>query len=404
MILFTFLGAGQYVETIYTLGDERHTSHYSPAASARFLGVQAVVAFLTAEAEKAHREGLEKALPSGCLLRCIPIPYGRDEGEFWEIFQTLSQEASTADDQSWDVTHGFRSLPLLTMLTLTFLRSGLGIKPSKVLYSLYEKDAESCPMIDLAPMLDLMDWASAANTFTRYGDSRPLAALLNNVRNGFMREGPRTKDQRVSMKPVTDLASKMEDLSLSLAFIRPETVVQSAERLKEYIPVVENALKFSPRTRPLSLLLPGIGRAYQPLAPQEGAAAVQLSSWLNLIDWYIEHGNYIQAATLEEEWVISWLMVITGNGSSIANVDLRRNLTESFNKDVRDFIDSKKIPNDLEAIQGIRDLFVIWYRLVEARNDLNHAGMRPQPKEPAAIIETVQETLKVLKQLPLEVE
>jgi len=404
MILFTFLGAGSYNETTYTLGEEKRVSCYSPAAAAHLLHVTSVTAFLTDEAEAIHREGLEQALPDGCQLKCVHIPYGRNENEFWEIFQALSQHASDDGDQAWDVTHGFRSLPLLSMLTLTFLRSGLGIKPVRVLYSLYEKNAESCPMIDLAPMLNLMDWASAADTFTRSGDSRPLASILNNIRNGFMREGPKTKQQQIEMAPVTDLAATMEDLSMSLALLRPSLITDAAKKLHAVLPDSEKALEFSSRTHPISLLLPRIGSAYKPLVLEDGSISSQLASWLNLIGWYIDRGYYAQAATLEREWLISWLMERKGKKQLLLNVEHREAMARILTREAEDFIRSKKDPGDLADIPNIRNIFGPWKGFFEIRNDLDHAGMRPQSKPPAAIIATIERTFAMLKNLPLEVE
>ncbi len=404
MILFTFLGAGPYNETTYTLGKKKGVSRYSPAAAAHFLKPSTVTAFLTAEAEKTHREGLEKALPASCSLRCVPIPYGRDEGEFWEIFQALSQEAASSEDQCWDVTHGFRSLPLLTMLTLTFLRSGLGIRPARVLYSLYEKDAESCPMIDLAPMLNLIDWAYAADTFTRSGDSRPLATILNGIRNSFMREGPKTKQQRIGMAPVTDMAAKMEDLSISLALLRPDLITDAAIKLHEILPDTEKALEFSPRTHPISMLLPRIGSAYEPLVPEDSSISAQLSSWLNLIGWYIERGYFAQAATLEREWLVSWLMSHKGKQDVLLIVEEREAMARVLTREADEFIKSKKEPVELADIPNIRKVFGPWKGFFEIRNDLDHAGMRPQPKPPASIVATIENTYSLLKKLPLEVE
>lgn len=404
MILFTFLGAGSYNETTYTLGEERRVSRYSPAAAAHLLNASSVTAFLTTEADAIHREGLEQALPPNCPLKCVPIPYGRDENEFWEIFQALSQEASSAGNQAWDVTHGFRSLPLLSMLTLTFLRSGLGIRPARVLYSLYEKNAETCPMIDLAPMLNLMDWASAADTFTRSGDSRQLAVIMNGIRNGYMREGPKTKQQRIDMAPVTDMAAKMENLSMSLALLRPDLITNAAKKLHEVLPDSEKALEFSPRTHPISLLLPRVGSAYQPLVPVDGSISAQLASWLNLIGWYIGRGYFVQAATLEREWLISWLMARKGKKDFLLNVDEREGMSKILTREADEFIHLQKEPVELADIPNIRNIFGPWKGFLEIRNDLDHAGMRPQPKPPASIIATIEGTYAMLKNLPLEVE
>ncbi|NMB54843.1 MAG: CRISPR-associated DxTHG motif protein [Leptolinea sp.] len=405
MILFTFLGAGSYNETTYTLGEERQVTRYSPAAAAGFLAAKSVTAFLTSEAEAAHRGGLEKALPAGCALRCVRIPGGRDEGEFWEIFHILSQEASAAvEEQAWDVTHGFRSLPLLTMLALTFLRSGLGIRPTRVLYSLYEKDAETCPMIDLAPMLALMDWASAADTFSRSGDSRPLASLINGIRSEYIRGESRTNEQIQVARPVYGLATSLEELSSALALIRPSLVDSSVNWLQDKLPVAEDALKFSPRTRPLSLLLPRIGQCYQPLVPADDSVSAHLECRRNLIGWYIERGFYPLAATLEREWVITWLMSRKGKRALASVIEERESMTKVLNRESDEFVKSKTEPVELADIPDYSKLFNIWKKLVEIRNDLDHAGMRPQPKSPAAIIAAVEEAFTILKNLPLEVE
>lgn len=68
----------------------------------------------------------------------LPISDDCSEEEYWEIFTQVLQAIPKGKVVLLDVTHGFRSLPLLTVLILTCLRTVRKVTLQHVLYGAFE--------------------------------------------------------------------------------------------------------------------------------------------------------------------------------------------------------------------------------------------------------------------------
>jgi len=392
--LFTFLGTGVYKEALYTWPgvDDPVRTCYSPVATARFLKVDAVTAFLTLEAETTHLAGLKSALPANTPLHTVRIPSGKNEDEFWDIFQLLSTEAAAEQNQVWDVTHGFRSLPLITMLALAFLRSGLEVRPEHIIYGLFDKENQPAPLIDLAPMLSLLDWAGATERFNQTGDARGISMLLTIIKDDFMRSSELSQKERYFISPVTHLTGRLKDLSSALALIRPPSVSKNAHVLTSEIHQVREVLTFSARTRPAAMLLDRVKETYAPLAGESDLPKETLKTQLSLIQWYVERELWMQAATLEREWMISWVMFQQDESAFLVDKDARERTAKILNLEANNAIEAKSVVNDLSKIHSVKELLKVWKNLGDIRNDLDHAGMRERPKPPETIVTIIRET------------
>jgi CRISPR-associated Csx2 family protein len=111
------------------------------------------------------------------------IPVGRSTDEYWEILQRLARLDMEEGRVSVDITHSLRSHPVFLLLALAYfraLREDLSL--GSVYYGAYvlaENYFEGkAPIFDLKPMVELLDWIDAAQSFDRYGDAAPLANLL----------------------------------------------------------------------------------------------------------------------------------------------------------------------------------------------------------------------------------
>ena len=106
------------------------------------------------------------------------------------------------DEIILDITHAFRSIPLLIFIVAAYLRQVKNVKLKHIIYGAFEaRDTETdqTPIFDLTPFVELLDWMNAVNIFQNSGDARPIARLnvqrdiadaLTNLSNSLLTNRP----------------------------------------------------------------------------------------------------------------------------------------------------------------------------------------------------------------------
>lgn len=113
-----------------------------------------------------------------CEVRLVLIPYCRNENEQLELLRIMADEVSDGEEVHLDVTHGFRHLPMLALLSALHLRK---VKQAKILgiwYGAYDFDTKEAPVYDLSGLLRIASWVEALNTFDKDGDYSVFADRL----------------------------------------------------------------------------------------------------------------------------------------------------------------------------------------------------------------------------------
>lgn len=105
------------------------------------------------------------------------IPEGRNEQEIYKIFVLLFEKINSGDELYFDLTHGFRYIPMLVLVLSNyarFLKDGITIK--HISYGNFElKNAKgNCTLIDLLPLSALQDWTYAAGHYVNSGRTDKL--------------------------------------------------------------------------------------------------------------------------------------------------------------------------------------------------------------------------------------
>jgi len=390
MNLLTFLGTANYEKTIYTLADQRHATCYCPAAVAHFYRPETTLVMVTAAAQEKHFETLADEVGQFTKPVAVPIPDEQSEVELWQIFAALTQHVAEEDELIVDITNGFRSLPFLSFLAVAFLRLARRVKVRHIYYGAFEardREKNETPIFDLTPFITLLDWTIATDRFTRFGDASDLAGLL---RKG-MPPGPlmgTDLQARELGNGLKQAAGAMEEVSLALRLTRPlETMAASHDlvgRLQTAGPLIEQ------NAPPYGLLAEQIRQAYDPLALPDPLAQ---SNWrqnleiqLDLIKWYLDKGQVVQALTLAREWLVS-LLVYHFQGDSLTDYEnVRRPVENALNNEVERHKPTRRSPLQpafdqlLQQLPNHRELGKVWDELTKLRNDIAHVGMKPNPK------------------------
>lgn len=130
-----------------------------------------------------HKEDIESVLGLGSHV--VLVKYGLNESEMNEnskAILSLEQYLEDGDELFVDITHSFRSLPLLLMNSLIFLQSvsQKNISIRTVSYGMLDITLEMgyTPVIELNSILNMNNWISGAAQFTESGNAYKIADLL----------------------------------------------------------------------------------------------------------------------------------------------------------------------------------------------------------------------------------
>lgn len=115
----------------------------------------------------------------GCEVRLVLIPYCRTEAEQLELLRIMAAEVNPGDRVHLDVTHGFRHLPMLALLSALHLREVKKAEIAGIWYGAYDFDTKESPVYNLAGLLHIADWVEALNTFDKDGDYGVFAGRLD---------------------------------------------------------------------------------------------------------------------------------------------------------------------------------------------------------------------------------
>ena len=109
-------------------------------------------------------------------VACKYIPDGLDELSQLEILKVIDGVGNRGDNIYLDVTHGFRHLPMLELLSAFLKKNEFNI--CKIFYGALEKsEAGITPVADLSGLLNLQTWIEAMAVFRETGNVMPLARI-----------------------------------------------------------------------------------------------------------------------------------------------------------------------------------------------------------------------------------
>lgn len=415
MKLLTFLGLGKYEPTIYLWDGQECQSRFAPIASCRFLQADEIIVFLTEKVQIEIFPDFTGEVPAGVRLTAVPIPLGRSEQELWQIFDAVRCQVQPGEQVAFDVTHGMRSSPILSILAAAFLQSAFDVKLKAVFYGAYVDHSENgeitrTPIFDLSPLIKLLEWAAAADRFNRTGDSRYLASLIRAQKKELAMAAGKDRAMLDQAASLGSLAGALTEISQALHLIRPYHSMRKIAALPERVENARSALEYSAASLPFSVLLQSILDAYAPLAQthpeREEEVWVTLQTERKMIAWYIERELWVQAVSLAREWLVSWVMVRRGN-PHVEQLNARSITERVLGSESDEFVKAKKAgqeyqPAFLAGIPNIETVLSLWPNLTKVRNDIDHAGKREDPRGPEELIGQIQQIYQQLLTLPLE--
>jgi CRISPR-associated Csx2 family protein len=407
MKIISFLGFGKYTQTTYvsTDGQTCYTPFFQEAL-VKFYSPEILYVMLTNKVENELPNGqsetnwsaLERILKEskfkGKLEPIRNIPEKNSPDDIWQIFKSVTELLEPGDEVIFDITHSFRSIPIVALISVSYLRIVKEVKIAGLLYGAYEAKNENneTPIFDLLPIVSLLDWTTATDQFIKTGNGESLAKLLT---------GNGSETDR--------LANNIQSIAQGLQVLRPMELMKQASVLPENIELATQQI--SQKVPPFASLLQRVERDYSKFGlanPEDYQSQAKEVLWkeLEMIKWYEEKGQIVQALSLAREWLPSLLCFkFALDPMEKKNRDEMENLLnlggKIKNKETGVTKESEQwlgLPKELteklkELCTGDPNKSV---NLSNLRNDVLHSGFRKNPKKASEITE---KTKKIIAEL-----
>jgi len=432
--LLAFLGVSDYLPCNYELyGKKVDNVRFVQEALASMLCEDwneddRIIIFLTKEAKNRNwvdnghiksgkplpREGLERRLKSLNLkAKIIPVdvPEGKTENELWEIFDIILQQINEEDEVIFDITHAYRSLPLLVIILLNYARVLKHIEIKGIYYGAFEvlgsrpevsemniKD-RNAPIFDLTPFAYLFDWTSAINNFITYGDARSIFELTDKQLAPIFREAKRKDDNAIQLKNLGSQLKKFTELILTTRgydIVRGTSRGFNVDELKKLIKINKGSM-----LKPINPLLDRISSKVENFHKDD------IQNGYRAVEWCIEHGLIQQGITLLQETMISEIVVKHFGWDKINDREKRELVVDAINTKIKKLSKSKegesdKARNNKKDIEKIMeelddDFLRIYDSISQHRNDINHAGFKNNPHNPENLKKKLRENFEKLE-------
>lgn len=408
MKAISFLGFSNYQETTYVnpVGDGEFTTPFFQEALVEFYKPNTLYVLLTKTVETCVPKGgtepnwelLKRRLEDKVNLEPIyNVPEESSTNDIWKLFEILTNCLEQEEEVIFDITNGYRSLPVLALIAISYLRVVRNLKIRGLIYGAWEarnKETNKTPIFDLMPIVSLLEWTTATDQFIKTGNGESLSELLSNTGDSMSK----------------DLAGSIKTIAQSLQLLRPMDIMRESailpKRIELAVPTIsKNAPEFDK-------LLDRVEEDYSKFKLEnpedyQNNAKESLVQQLKMIQWYKEKGQIVQALSMAREWLPSLLcyhfnldpldkqnreeMELLLNGGAKKNQEGDK-YTSPYLKQYKSDVSKAKRTKLL-------DLWSNKYKLANLRNDVLHSGFRKNPKSAEEILKETEQIIEQLEEV-----
>lgn len=342
--------------------------------------------------------GLESTIKAkGYSFPCEPvyIPEGKNEKEIWQIFKIIHDLIQDGDELYFDITHGFRYLPMLIVVLGNYAKFLEKVKVMRILYGNYEgrdKDENGnfinparSPLVDLQSFSTLQDWTYAVADFINNGNADRLSNL----------SAPFAKRKQERANTVSILVDSINAFAKDMQTCRGQNIIRgdNVRKLKDDLHNVERILEEENEDVSVDqLLIPVFHRINEKVKcyNEDG----DITNGFQAVGWCLEHNLHQQAITILQESVKNYFLQILNRDikkdeerSRIGeNLKLACSIkTDLLSVAIGEPIGSTKCSKSMKAIAGD------YNKLRKLRNDVNHSGYKDNPLDPLDIEKAIEE-------------
>lgn len=395
-IFLSFLGTTLYTECNYVYKDQRAENvHFVQEALLQFFAgdfgpADKIFIYLTEQAREVNwlpsdnGPGLQAVLRQKNLQAQImptDIPRGDSEQEIWDIFNIVFSGIEPGDEVILDITHGFRSLPMLGIVLLNYARMLKNIRIRGIYYGAFEvlgpaykvrdmdPEQRNAPVFNLTSFETLQQWTAGADNFIHYGNSQKLVSLIKDEISPQLKEKKGRDEQLNNLKKLANTLNHVAGLFQT----NRGTMIFEGNYFKELREAMQRIRDI--RFKALNPILDQLEHKLQNFMANDirnGFAAVR---------WCIKHNLVQQGITILQETIISLLLLRRKRPFNSTKPRMAVSSALSFIK--------KPIPQDhwnenaklhKDLVDAVikdplaRALSGYYNKLSESRNSINHGG------------------------------
>lgn len=400
-VFISVLGTGNYKECIYASGNTQYDgTHFIQKATLQMLDVKEgwtesdrIYIIVTDGSKEQNWEtrtdngepkiGLADTLKEMHLstpIETIRIPDGNNEDEIWQIFSDIYKVLNDEDELYFDLTHGFRYLPMLVLVLGNYAKFLKNTIVKSITYGNYEsrdKETNIAPIINITPLAALQDWTNAAADYLEHGDATKLKNCADKPLITIARE---TKGQDQDATTLIKLSKQLYEFSNLISFNRGDEIIigKQSEQIKALLEKAD-----AEYIRPMGPLFKQIAKSVRNFNPDSPENMIEASRLC------LDHSDFQASITLLQEGIVSMLcrkfhLDVKDKGDrEIATQALNKLGLELHNKEYRPLSPYKETIIKRIIDSGIisSELANQWNKITEDRNDFNHAGLRASYKD-----------------------
>jgi CRISPR-associated Csx2 family protein len=382
----SFLGTGKYDEVVYKFGDGSEIKNkfvqivLIDKFCLDYTNEDKFTIFLTEEARSISWESegglMQRLVERGLekLFDPVNISDGTTEKEMWDIFSKIYESIRNGDELIIDVTHGFRSLPMLAVVVLNYARTLKKFELKGMYYGAIDMKISSGLIIDLAGFDKIFQWSAAINDFNKYGIAGPITKLLQN--------------------------DSIEKVSKVLTTIRGQQIVSGEifQNCKDFLAEYRDSSTYPPPFEPVFGLLKSELDAFQ--------SDCLIGNIVASIDWYVKHRLVQQGITMLQEGILT--ILIYQIDSDYRDLNLRDKCSKMLGL-YQANESEQSLQENLQKIKALayyKDLGKLYQSMKDVRNSINHGGFtsmedasQKQPFKANSIIDKLEDGFKNLKKI-----
>ena len=384
--LLSFLGPTKYIKSFYSYRGKKSSRpcQFIQEAFIEFFckhwkeGDQVII-FLTEESKKKNwlgvnenpnsnfdkglHERLEKIrmeLELNFGIKYAEIPEGRNENELWKIFEKITEVIDENSNVIFDITHSYRSLPMLALIILNYVKFVKNVKVGQIIYGALEAlgspnevkkislEERIIPTFNLTPFIGLFDWTLAINIFLQTGNAEMIKEL------GIEELKPLLTDTKGSVGGrLRNLINSLNSFSQKVLTCRGPDFRSAIKRILNTLSGAEKELE---NLRPFGPLINTIKNRFSTINLKN-----DIVCGLEVAYWCLEHDLIQQGFTILREIITNYV---------IGNILKIEELRQKDNREIaEDMLNSKAEEINI-------DILNLWHEIIDYRNDINHAGWR----------------------------
>jgi len=378
-LLVSFLGLGRtgkgYEQIKYYLNspEEYIETKFVVVALCKFFKINQLILFTTKSVEQGSSNVLDELKDTLVknnitLIETKIIPEGKNTEELKDIFKNVLEvlEKYKNDNLYLDITHGFRSLPLIFFTSIIYLKNIYDIGIRKICYGALDagnKEENIAPIFDLSYLLELIEWSTGVNLFVNRYDSFFIDKIIK-----------RKKSE--TSKSLLNLKKELKDFSKQFSNVQIIEIPQRANQIINFTEEFKEELfQNTPHIIPL---IDKIKDEVKELTLENSNELDinQLKFQIKLIKKYLEKNLILQAIILDREFIVSLVIFKIKKTQDWRDYYYRDQILQciySYNN-----LFNGELCSEVRKVKEIDKIKYYLDNIKDKRNNFVHAGMGGQ--------------------------